>query len=97
MDELRNADYRSEYSTDGVITLADGSCIETIVPDSASKLRVTLSDFYAHGDLNGDGVSDAAVILISNSGGSGSSPLTCPAVRMDGSISFVSPASTAWR
>ncbi len=71
MDELKNTDYQSGYSVDGMITLTNGFCIETLVPDSASRLRVTLSDMYAHGDLNGDGVSDAAVILISNSGGSG--------------------------
>ena len=32
---------------------------------------MTLSDTMATGDLNGDGVADAAVVLVSNPGGSG--------------------------
>jgi hypothetical protein len=69
---LANATYLMEDSAEGQITLVNGEYEEEIVPGSASKLRVNLIDEgIAYGDLNGDGVEDAAVLLASNSGGSG--------------------------
>ena len=69
--DLKGGEYRSEWSAKGKIKLNDGIYKEKIVPDSATELVIKLSDKMALGDLNGDGAEDAAVILISNPGGSG--------------------------
>ena len=70
-EALANATYQSDYAATGEITLVAGEAEEEIAPGSASKLVVTLIEPTAFGDLNGDGVDDAAVLLASNSGGSG--------------------------
>ena len=71
INELRRGEYRSAWSSKGTIKLSDGIYKEKIAPDSASELVVRLTDKIAFGDLNGDGVEDAAVILVSDPGGSG--------------------------
>lgn len=45
---------------------------EPLVEGGASRPTVTRLPLAAFGDLNGDGVEDAAVLLVENSGGSGS-------------------------
>ena len=69
--ELKNAEYRSKWSAQGKIKLSDGIYREQIVPGSGSELVIKLSDKITFGDLNGDGLEDAAVILVSDPGGSG--------------------------
>ena len=71
INELKNREYRSEWSSKGKIKLSDGIYQEKIAPDSATELVVRLTDKIAFGDLNGDGVEDAALILLSDPGGSG--------------------------
>lgn len=71
INELKNREYRSEWSAKGKIKLSDGIYKEKIAPDSATELVIKLSDRIGFGDLNGDGAEDAAVILVSNPGGSG--------------------------
>ena len=71
IDELKRAEYRSEWSSKEKVKLNDGIYKEKIAPDSATELVVRLTDKIAFGDLNGDGVEDAAVILLSDPGGSG--------------------------
>jgi uncharacterized membrane protein/heat shock protein HslJ len=71
LDVLKNAVYQSEFSANGKVKLTNGFYREKIVPESATDLVITLSDTVAYGDLNGDGMEDAAGILITNSGGSG--------------------------
>lgn len=67
-----NTDYHSEWPADGVAELKDGQYEEEIVPGAASKLVIVVyPDMYAFGDLNGDGVDDAAVVLATSAGGSG--------------------------
>lgn len=68
---LANATFASGYTASGEVTLVDGQAEEEITPGSASKLVVTLMEPTAFGDLNGDGLDDAAVLLASESGGSG--------------------------
>lgn len=70
-EQLANAAYESAYAPSGAITLTDGQAEVEFAPGSASKLVVTLIEPTAFGDLNGDGVDDAAVLLASDSGGSG--------------------------
>jgi len=71
LQALGNAEYRSDMSPKKNVKLAGGMYREKIVPGSASELVIRLSDTFAAGDLNGDSVDDAAVVLISNAGGSG--------------------------
>jgi hypothetical protein len=68
---LKNLEYRSKWSAKGKIKLRDGIYQEKIVPESATELVIKLSDRTGFGDLNGDGLEDAAVILVSDHGGSG--------------------------
>ena len=71
LEALKNAVYQGIY--DEPVQLTDGKYEgEPFVPGGASRPTVVLHpEVYAFGDLNGDGVDDAAVILIENSGGSG--------------------------
>ena len=70
-EALKNAEYRSEFAGEGKARLVNGVHVEKEAPNSATELRMTLSDMIATGDLNGDGLADAAVVLVSNPGGSG--------------------------
>lgn len=67
---------RATYSgiLDEAITLIDGQYQgEPFMEDGASRPTVTLlTDPIAYGDLDGDGQDDAAVLLVYDSGGSGS-------------------------
>ncbi|MBM3136080.1 MAG: hypothetical protein FJZ89_12535, partial [Chloroflexi bacterium] len=69
---LQNAEYQSDFPKSKKARLADGKYEEEIVPGAASKLTIVVyPDMYAFGDLNGDGVGDAAVVLVASGGGSG--------------------------
>ncbi len=69
-EALRNAEYRSEWPDDGVAQLVNGEYRKPIMEGSATELVIRLVD-VAFGDLDGDGIADAAVILVTNPGGSG--------------------------
>jgi heat shock protein HslJ len=71
MNDLKNAEYQSSFPARRRVKLTNGIYREKIVPNSATDLIIILSDKVAYGDLNGDGEEDAAVILITDSGGSG--------------------------
>lgn len=70
-DALRNTTYQGIYAEP--VQLTDGKYEgEPFVEGGASRPTVVFADpFTAFGDLNGDGIEDAAVILAENSGGSG--------------------------
>jgi len=70
-DMLGNLSYPSEYTADGAAPLTDGAYEEAAAPGSAMVTSIQLSDMLAFGDLDADGVDDAAVVLISDPGGSG--------------------------
>jgi len=62
----------STYKIENVlIKLTNGKSIMEIVPGSASKLITTVWNQPVVGDLNGDKINDAALILIQDGGGSG--------------------------
>ncbi|MDE2994639.1 MAG: META domain-containing protein [Chloroflexota bacterium] len=71
LQQLKNAEYQSEFPTGGKARLTDGTFFEPYEPGSASGVRLTLSEHVAFGDLNDDGDADAAVVLIADPGGSG--------------------------
>ncbi len=67
------ANYKNAtYSIHGQnVTLINGTATTEIAPGSASKLVTQYFGNVATGDLNGDGVPDAAFILTQQGGGSG--------------------------
>ncbi len=72
VEMLKNAEYHSEWTESGVARLTDGEFRERILPNSASELIIAFyPDMYSVGDLNGDLAEDAAVILATSGGGSG--------------------------
>lgn len=64
--ELRSASYPSTYLEEGSVRLENGA-----YEDAARRTAVFLLPEYAVGDLDGDSVPDAAVLLATNTGGSG--------------------------
>jgi hypothetical protein len=58
LNQLRNATFRSLNTITGTVQLTNG-----VYEDPASGIRVSLTDFFAIGDLTGDSVDDAVVIL----------------------------------
>jgi uncharacterized lipoprotein YbaY len=84
LEVLKNATYPSEIEKSGTITLTDGRYEgEPFVEGGASRPVVILVEPVAFGDLDGDGVEDAAVILAANAGGSGTF-ISLEAVRNEG-------------
>ena len=71
LEQLKNAEYQSEFPTGGKAKLTDGSFFEPFEPGSASGVRLTLSEHVAFGDLHVDEIPDAAVVLYVSGGGSG--------------------------
>jgi basic membrane protein A len=71
LEALRNAEYQVEYTASGTAPLSNGEYREPAAPGSASEVVVQISDFVAFGDMTGDGADEAAVILASSGGGSG--------------------------
>ncbi len=68
-------------------TLENGRDEQPIVPGAATVAVAQLAGYNAYGDLDGDGLTDAAFILISSPGGSGTfsyvSALTADGVVLD--------------
>ena len=70
-EELGNATYISDFGEHGTVQLNGGQYRAPAAEDSASEKVVSLSNFAAFGDLDGDKTEEAAVILVSSGGGSG--------------------------
>jgi beta-lactamase class A len=67
---LLNATYPTSLVRAGAL-LKDGVYEVAAAPGSASKTIIRLADIAAFGDLDGDGLPDAATVLIGTGGGSG--------------------------
>ena len=67
---LRNATYPTSLSL-GTVTLRDGLFEAQAAPGSASRISVRLVDLAAFGDLDADERPDAAVIVVTSPGGTG--------------------------
>ena len=70
-ESLKNAEYNSQWPLLRKAKLTEGTYREKFAPDSSTEILITLSDYCVFGDFNGDGAVDAAGILISRPGGSG--------------------------
>ena len=71
LDQLKNGTYLSEYVPAGKVTLKNGKYEASTGSGATQKVVVIMIEPVAMGDLNGDKVADAAVILATNTGGSG--------------------------
>ena len=69
----KNTDVKSSsYVIDGeTFALVDRKVSKEIAPGSASKQTVEIFGQPVYGDLTGDGIQDAALMLTSDGGGSG--------------------------
>jgi hypothetical protein len=71
-EQLGNLSYPSELGPNGRVSLKDGVFELQEADDPTAHMVVRLTSYVAEGDLNGDGRTDSAVILETDSGGSGS-------------------------
>jgi len=71
LEQLKYLEFPSEYAIYGRIKLLNGEYIEEYDEQSGPGLAINLSEFIAVGDLDGDGINDAAAILATYPGGSG--------------------------
>lgn len=69
LDALANAQYQSEFTQSGTVTLVDGEFREPVAPGSATETVVKMTEHVARGQINGQPV--AAVVLVADPGGSG--------------------------
>ena len=70
MEDAQDAAYASEWATGGQARLRGGEFREPVAEGSATELVITVEQ-ASLGDLNGDGLEDAAVVLATDPGGSG--------------------------
>lgn len=73
----------SYFIQDRDIQLVDGKSEIVIDPEFNSKITTTYFGNEAEGDLNGDGISDIAFILVQNGGGSGNFVYAVAALKTD--------------
>lgn len=79
---LENLTYQSEYTQDGTATLVDGQYREAAAPGSATEIVVTLTDQRTSAELNGEPA--AAVVLVTEPGGSGTFYYLAVVTEQDG-------------
>ena len=92
LEALQNASYRVSLVPEGV-RLSNGRFREAAEADSVATITVTLQDSLTSvGDLDGDGVVDAAVVLIASGGGSGSFRELAAVLNQDGTPRHVASA-----
>jgi heat shock protein HslJ len=84
VEALRNAEYKSEWTKSRMVQLAGGEYREQAAPGSATETVVMLTDQIAVGELNGQPA--AAVILVTDPGGSGTFYDLAVVVEQDGQL-----------
>jgi hypothetical protein len=88
VNRLRNAEYQLGLTaTPQLVQLTDGS-FSRGEPGSIDFTSVTMTDFIARGDLNGDGVDEYAAIVAENYGGTGTFVFLALFVEAGGSLKF---------
>ena len=90
VDMLRNAQYNLQgcTGTPQSFQLVNGSYASSTDTTSADYVSVSMGDQVAFGDLNFDGIEDAAVILGVNCGGTGVFTWIAAVLNMDGTPSY---------
>ncbi len=71
MQALPSCEFQCEWTDGGVARLTDGVYTEPATPDSSTELTVRLTEWFGVGDLDADGDVDAAAVLSTDPGGSG--------------------------
>ncbi len=84
LEALQNATYQTEYTDRGAVQLVDGEYRETFDDTTAELVINLVGNMTAFGDLNGDGVEDAAAVLLSSPGGSGAFFDLAAVINQDG-------------
>jgi hypothetical protein len=85
-DALANLEYQIDITQSDTAKLENGSFSEEATPGSALKIEVKLTDDIAFGDLNNNGIDDAAAILWASGGGSGSFSYLSAVLNKSGSL-----------
>jgi hypothetical protein len=62
----------------------NGKAVSNAEPGSATRTTTRIIGRPANGDLNGDGVADAAIVLMRDAGGSGAYYYVAAAINMSG-------------
>ncbi len=88
---LGNMSYQSTLTQSGTVTLTDGQSLQMTGEGASEQIATMLTDKAAFGDLNGE--SSAAVILGTNTGGSGVFMDLAVVQRVDGKPTNVATAS----
>jgi hypothetical protein len=85
LDALKNAEYTFDLGQSmPTFRLSNGSYQSGSDPSKSDYLQASLSDKVAFGDLNGDGVDDAAIVIGINTGGTGVFEYVVGVVSQDG-------------
>jgi hypothetical protein len=71
LEQLRNTEYPSQWPASGLARLKNGVYLEPAAPGSVAEIAVRATSLHAFGDLDGDGATDAVIVLESDPGGSG--------------------------
>lgn len=85
---LANLEIKTDAVSSGVAKLQDGYFEQPAAPGSASKTKIQITR-KAFGDLNADGAEDAAVILATDSGGSGTFYYLAAVINSEGAAEHV--------
>lgn len=88
---LKNMAYKSDWTREGLAPLSNGEYREQSAPGSATETIVLLSPYIAHGELNGEPA--AAVIMITDPGGSGTFYDLAVVMEREGQFSHVATAA----
>ncbi|TFG70908.1 MAG: polysaccharide deacetylase family protein [Anaerolineales bacterium] len=70
-EALKNAAYPNEWAVNGVVQLINGIYTQKTLPEPAIEVYFQLSHLRAFADLNDDDIDDALVVLMVDTGGSG--------------------------
>jgi heat shock protein HslJ len=81
-ETLKSMEFKSEFTHSGTAPLTDGEYREQAAPGSATETIVRLTEYVAYGQLNGQDV--AAVVLVTDPGGSGTFYELALVVEQDG-------------
>jgi heat shock protein HslJ len=79
---LANIEYKSDWTQSGIAQLTDGEYREQAAPGSATETVVAITEHVAHGQLNGQDA--AAVVLVTDPGGSGTFYDLAVVIEQDG-------------